>query len=727
MNFLSNEISPLHETALSANKTSMKKFLETAPAVALEHKDDFGRTPLIYSILQNNLSCASLLLKEGARVDNSDNVGQTPLHWACHEGLPRFVRVLLDSGARWDQKDVDGVTPLHLAAAHPLPQCLALILQKLQTVQVDMQDGQKGANVLLPDIDGKTPLHLAASQKNHSAVECVKMLLEESPGVIDWQDYEGRSALHLAVAKSTTEVVDILTSRDRCHINQLDNMFRTPLHWAAVLGLADKAALLLDRGADHTSTDGKGATPLHYSAQGNHAETVAVFLARKYCCMPDKPDSIGLSALIWGAAKGADSVIQTMHDFRFDVSVPDKNGNTALHAAASQGHSTTIALLLQLGSPLEAVNREKKTPLLWACEMGRTKAVLLLLDSGASLAVSDVQGRTPLHWSALGGHSYLCQLLVQHGCDPDAEDYYGRCALHYASYKGYLNCLSVLLEIQADPNHIDNEGKTPLHWACTKGNLEMVELLCNHGANVNFMSRLEDRCTPLDCASNNGHIDLVQYLRERNGASAAEVLEVAAVRIQAAYRGHRTRTFLHLFHIKAGQNIKTSRSHILSAKSYFMKATEDEQYQRTEPHSEVSCSQDTVKNCKTVRRPASFDCSWHRISFLESQQNSSNFNSIFSSALKQDKKSTNSSSQVINEYKNAFVSKIPVAKWRIHSNYEQSTAQGYGLPFILNTDFLSLFKSHLGNVEQEISATCSVPSCVFEQIVTELKLLKDSL
>ena len=46
-------------------------------------------------------------------------------------------------------------------------------------------------------------------------------------------------------------------------------MFRTPLHWAAVLGHSRIVRMLLDRKADFSSSDSNGALPLHYAAQND--------------------------------------------------------------------------------------------------------------------------------------------------------------------------------------------------------------------------------------------------------------------------------------------------------------------------------------------------------------------------------------------------------------------------------------------------------------------------
>ncbi|KAF8785043.1 inversin-like [Argiope bruennichi] len=549
---------PLHVACSTGKRNAVKKIIESVPLHNLETKDETGKTPLMLSVMHNQIECATLLLKAGVHVDNSDCSGQTGLHIATNKGFHRCVKLLLSYNASSQQKDFFGVTPLHLAAIHANPKCLLAILKEIKPGAIDIQDSckktplhwctayasfentkillMKDANICIPDEEGKTPLHWAATNSSDNALECIKILLEKENSLINWQDYGGRSALHLAVATGSTDVVRFLVSRDDCNIDILDNSFCTPLHWAAGKGFYDKVDILLSGRACCTSADDNGATALHYAAYSNHAKTVEVFVSRNYVCV-DAEDNNGRNALIWSAAQNADDVVNIMALNGVNLLFADKNGITALHAAALQGHEATTEILLNLQVPADLKDKFGMTPLLRACEFGRSKTAMLLINHGANIYERDTKKRSTLHWCALGGHAYLCQILLLKGVECNCVDVFGMTPLHYACMRnGHLNCVSILLEARANPNIVDIEGKTPIHWAVLSDNKGVVKLLCEYDADVNAMT-LNQNCwrSPLNLAVINENMEMVKLLRHYGALSIKEIEEIAAFKIQVWY------------------------------------------------------------------------------------------------------------------------------------------------------------------------------------------------
>ncbi|KAL6090052.1 hypothetical protein STEG23_031853, partial [Scotinomys teguina] len=431
---------------------------------ALKDKEDqFGRTPLMYCVLADRLDCADALLKAGADINKTDHSRRTALHLAAQKGNYRFMKLLLTRRANWMQKDLEEMTPLHLTTRHKSPKCLALLLKFMAPGEVDTQDKNKqtalhwsayynnpehakllikhDSNIGIPDIEGKIPLHWAANHKDPSAVHTVRCILDAAPteSLLNWQDYEGRTPLHFAVADGNLTVVDVLTSYESCNITSYDNLFRTPLHWAALLGHAQIVHLLLERNKSGTiPSDSQGATPLHYAAQSNFAETVQVFL--KHPSVKDDSDLEGRTSFMWAAGKGSDDVLQTMLSLKsdIDINMADKYGGTALHAAALSGHVSTVKLLLDNDAQVDATDVMKHTPLFRACEMGHKDVIQTLIK-------------------ALGGNANVCQILIENKINPNVQDYAGRTPLQCAAYGGYINCMAVLMENNADPNIQDKE------------------------------------------------------------------------------------------------------------------------------------------------------------------------------------------------------------------------------------------------------------------------------
>ncbi|XP_035491809.2 inversin isoform X2 [Scophthalmus maximus] len=556
--------SQVHAAAVNGDRSALLKLI-TEPSLR-DREDQFGRTPLMYCVLADRLDCAEILLKAGASVNKTDHSQRTALHLAAQKGNLRFLKLLLSRRANWLQKDLEEMTPLHLATRHPAPKALALLLKHIGPGEVDTQDKNKqtalhwsafynrpehvrllikhDSNIGIPDSEGKIPLHWAAHSQEPSATQTVRCILEAAPteSLLNWQDYEGRTPLHFAVADGNEAVVEVLTSYEGCNVTAYDNLFRTPLHWAALLGHAKIVHLLLERNTSGTiPSDSQGATPLHYGAQSNNAETVGVFLSHP--SVKDEPDLEGRTAFMWAAGKGSDDVIRTMLALtpNIDINMADKYGGTALHAASLSGHVSTVKLLLEKGAMVDSLDMMKHTPLFRACEMGHRDVILTLIKGSAHVDLVDVDGHTALHWAALGGNAEVCQILMENGISPNVQDQAGRTPLQCAAYGGYITCMAVLMENNADPNIQDKEGRTALHWSCNNGYLDAVKLLLGYNAFPNHMEHTEERYTPLDYALLGGHSEVTQFMLEHGALSIAAIQDIAAASIQAVYKGYTVR------------------------------------------------------------------------------------------------------------------------------------------------------------------------------------------
>ncbi|CAK8671687.1 uncharacterized protein LOC143465350 isoform X2 [Clavelina lepadiformis] len=592
-----NQMMALYASIIRGEKSEVKKLLTAYPDL-LEAPDNFGRTPLMYCVLSDRLECAKLLLKLKCKLDQVDKAGRSALHLAAHKASYKFLELLHERGGNIEMKDNDGQTPLHLTTRNRHARCLHFLLKRLGPGMVEVTDNQDRTalhwsaafnnteyvkllikykcNPALSDKEGKTPLHWAANTHDPNAVATVEALLVCARVALNWQDYEGRTALHFAVAHGNLPVVKYLLNFDEeaCEVNRLDHTYRTPLHWAAQLGNTEIVKLLLSFGAKNKISDGNGATPLLYAALHNKPEVVMEMMKHDASIL-DQSDIEGRNALMWAAGKGANDVIQMLFNLgnlnkstdgnsdgqsqenispklkkqeaiMIDINRTDNKGNTALHMAAWSGCARSAELLLHFNARHDLQNNMNHTPLFGACEKGHINVVKHLLDYNASIFLHDQEERSPLHWAALGGHAEICDLLIKKGLDPDLRDTYKRSPLLCAAFGGFINCMNLLLENKANVDLQDQEGLSALHWAAQSGHLDATKLLFQYSAFPNPMEYTEERLTPLDHALFNERDEVAQYLIEQGALSSETIRHIAAAQIQACFRGHQVRKeFLH--------------------------------------------------------------------------------------------------------------------------------------------------------------------------------------
>ncbi|KAK2783352.1 phosphate system positive regulatory protein pho81 [Emmonsiellopsis sp. PD_33] len=187
---------PLHYACMHG-RVEMVKALLDAGISTIDSTDHDNFTPLIHSIIKDQLSCVDQLLLHSARINPSSESDHIPLNLACqHASLP-IINLLLQRNAKL-LPDAEGLYPQHLVARS----CRApdvLLLLKEHGADLDQKD----------KLYQWTPLFHAASE---GCVGCLRTLLESgvNPNVID---EKGLSAMYYAAWEGHLECMVLLWSK----------------------------------------------------------------------------------------------------------------------------------------------------------------------------------------------------------------------------------------------------------------------------------------------------------------------------------------------------------------------------------------------------------------------------------------------------------------------------------------------------------------------------------
>ncbi|KAL1965152.1 hypothetical protein VTN77DRAFT_6065 [Rasamsonia byssochlamydoides] len=186
---------PLHYACMHGRVEMVRDLLAAGPQTVnmLDH-DNF--TPLIHSIVRDQLACAEQLLRSDARIDPASESDHIPLNLACQHGSIPIVKMLLERNASL-LPDAEGLYPQHLVARSCRSPELLLLLK------------HHGADLNQKDkLYQWTPLFHAASE---GCVNCLRTLLElgVDTSVVD---EKGLSAMYYAAWEGHLECMVLLWS-----------------------------------------------------------------------------------------------------------------------------------------------------------------------------------------------------------------------------------------------------------------------------------------------------------------------------------------------------------------------------------------------------------------------------------------------------------------------------------------------------------------------------------
>jgi ankyrin len=392
-----------------------------------------------------------MLLAAGARADAANDLSITPLHLAGAGGNVGIVRALLDKGANPNAPSATGVTALMEAARTGSVAAVHALLAR-------------GADVNVAERDrGQTALMWAVSRRHPNVV---RVLIDHGANV---QARTRTRPLTVMLDQGPRRTVKTSMQDAR----QIQAGGSTALLFAAQVGDARSAAMLIEAGADVNDTAADGR-----------------------------------SALVLAAFAGHTEVVTTLVDAHADANADDA-GYSALHAAALRGDGTAVDALLAnganpnarltKGSPVRRFGSQwalpstmnGATPLLVAATYLEVDIIRRLLAAGADHTIGLVNGTTPLlaaAGAAVEKEARPSDLVRWNIVDNDTPQV-------PRAEADVLLATTLLLDAGADVNQTNIDGDTALHAAAAAGMTTIIQLLADRGATLDVANK--SGATPL--------------------------------------------------------------------------------------------------------------------------------------------------------------------------------------------------------------------------------------
>lgn len=431
---------------------------------------------LIAAVKTGNREAVLTLVKQRVDVNAPQGDGATALHWAVHRDDLVTTDLLIRAGARPNVANDLGVTPLFLACTNRN----GSMVEKLLAA---------GANPNATLVRGRTVLMECARSGDPRAV---KALLARGADVNAKESGHGQTALMWAVAQQHPEVVEALIEL------QADINARSRLYVQTVTGEQTQRA---GREELNYTVHRGGSTPLLFAARVGDAESAKLLLAAGANANDSLPD--GTSALVEAAYSGHGGVAAVLL-----AKGADPNGAAvgyaALHAAVLKGDLDLVKALLKHGANPDAlitkgtpIRRDSQDLVLPATLIGATpyflaarflepRIMATLVAGGANPRLALPDGTTPLMVAAGMGQSF-------NPADPGKNETRRGIFVYDGGVleeeRLVLETSTTAISLGSDVNAVNKAGDTALHSAAALGLDTVVQFLADKGADINVKNK----------------------------------------------------------------------------------------------------------------------------------------------------------------------------------------------------------------------------------------------
>ena len=201
----------------------------------------------------------------------------------------------------------------------------------------------------------------------------VRKFIEEYPELVDHQQTDGKTPLHLALEMQRTTIVKLL-------IESGATTKEEPLLLAAIHAMLDGVHIQAWSEEDRKEYGGLFELIIEKDKKAIHMK-----------------DEDGNTPLHLAAFKGASDIVSLMLSHGADVYAENEEGINPLHAAVIRGDAATVKQIADSDPELIAVSNEYKSLLILAVENGRNELYGYLLEKAPeSISFTNEHGKTAM-------------------------------------------------------------------------------------------------------------------------------------------------------------------------------------------------------------------------------------------------------------------------------------------------------------------------------------------
>ncbi|EDS35492.1 conserved hypothetical protein [Culex quinquefasciatus] len=326
------------------------------------------------------------------------------------------------------------------------------------------------------------PEHLLEAAESGNLEEFVR-LYEGDNGRLAIKDSRGRTATHQAAARNRVNILNYIYTQ-RGDLNEQDMFGNTPLHLAVENDSLDALEFLLKIPVATNILNDKKLAPVHLATELNKVKGLQVMGKYRDVFDIQQGGEHGRTALHLAAIYDNEECARILiSEFGASPRKPCNNGYYPIHEAAKNASSKTMEVFFQ-----------------WGESKGCTREEMI--------SFYDSEGNVPLHSAVHGGDIKAVELCMKSGAKISTQQHDLSTPVHLAAAQGAIDIVKLMflmqpLEKRISLNCTDIQKMTPLHCAANFDHPEIVEYLVQEGADINALDK-ENRSPLLLSASRAG-------------------------------------------------------------------------------------------------------------------------------------------------------------------------------------------------------------------------------